>query len=483
MRTIGFRRLLSAFGFASVIAACLLPAQAPPSNPIEALHDAERRIKQQDLDGAYEVVQKAAAQGPDSPILLAALGDIDYLRGEIAAAELEFKRALKLDDKTGRAWLGLGQVFEAACFKRQAKICYMKAFEVEPENSEIRRSYIRLLKPDAQLTQLEKMLESSAKDLDAEDIESLQRSVARLKFIGDRQTYALASPNEHTEVKLSYLMYDAKRIRGFALPVSLNGGKTVRLLMDTGASGIIVNRKAAEAVGLPRVSDIKFYGIGDEGDRTGYMAFAGKLKIGEVEFNNCPIEVSERKFLTDQDGLIGTDVFSHFLVTIDFQKMVLKLDPLPKHEKAPGDSYWEDREIAPEFKEFTPFFRVGHHILLSTRVNDSKPVLFLVDTGSSNTLIDPTFAHQFTKVHGEDLVKMRGPSGKVDKVQSADAFKLEFGHFRQPYRDVLSIPLKKVSRGRPQMTGILGVPTLVQFRWRIDYRDGLVDMEYIGPKW
>src|SRR5271163_4389623 len=136
MRTIGFRRLLSVFGFASVIAACLLPAQAPPSNPIEALHDAERRIKQHDLDGAYDVVQKAASQGPDSPILLAALGQIDYLRGEIGAAEVEFKKALKLDDKTGHAWLGLGKVFEAASFKRQARLCYMKALEVDPQDSD-----------------------------------------------------------------------------------------------------------------------------------------------------------------------------------------------------------------------------------------------------------------------------------------------------------------------------------------------------------
>ena len=116
-------------------------------------------------------------------------------------------------------------------------------------------------------------------------------------------------------------------------------------------------------------------------------------------------------------------------------------------------------------------------------MNDSKPVLFLVDTGSTNTLIDPTFAHEFTKVHGEDRVKMKGLSGKVDKVQSADAVKLEFGHYRQPYRDVLAIPLRKVNRDNPQMTGILGVPTLVQFRMQIDYRDGLINLEYIGPKW
>jgi predicted aspartyl protease len=460
---------------------CWLSAQ--PANPIDALHEAQQLMKKHDLKGAYEVVRKASLQGPDLPILLTVLGHIDYLRGEMPAAELEFKKAVKLDDKYGRAWWGLGRVFEAAAFRRQARICYMKAFQVTPEDPEIQRSYARLLKREDQLAQFEKMLASRNKDDDPEDVESLERRIAQLKWVGNRETFVLASPNEHTEVKLSYLLFSPTQMRGFALPVSFNGGKPVRLLMDTGAGGIVLNRKAAQAAGLPKVSDMKFYGIGDEGDRTGYTAFAEKVKIGDVEFTNCPVVVSEKKFLTDEDGLIGTDVFSRFLVSLDFQRMVVKLDPLPKHQASQIETFWEDREVAPEFKEFTSFFRAGHDILLTTRVNDSKPVLFLVDTGASSTLIDPEFAHEFTKVRGEDLVKMKGISGKVDKVQTADAVKLEFGHYRQLYRNVLSIPLMKMNRDSPQMTGILGVPTLVQFRMQIDYRDGLINFEYVGPKW
>jgi len=462
------------------LTSCLLQAQPP--NPIEALKRAQWLMKKHDLNGAYKVVREAAAQAPESPIMLTALGRIDFLRGEIGPAEMEFKKAIKLDEKYGQAWLGLGRVFESASLRRQAKLCYLKAHEVAPQDGEIESYYSRLLTPQMQLAQLEKMLESSAGE-DSDDLENLRRRVAQLKATGDHETFALASPNAHTEVKLSYLLFSPNRMRGFALPVSLNGGKTVKLLMDTGAGGILLNRKAAEAAGLVKISDMKFGGIGDQGDRTGYTALAEKVKIGDVEFTNCPIGVTERKFLTDEDGLIGTDVFSHFLVTLDFQQMVVKLDPLPKHQ-TPGtnDSFWEDREVAPEFKEFTPFFRYGHDILLVTRVNDSKPVLFLVDTGATNTLIDPDFAHDFTKVRSEDLMKMKGVSGNVDKVQTADAVKLEFGHYRQPYRDVLSIPLTKVNEDGPQMTGIMGVPTLIQFRMQIDYRDGLINLIYIGQK-
>jgi predicted aspartyl protease len=454
---------------------------AQPQAPIEALKQAQQLMRANDLNAAYEIVRKTAAQGPASPILLAALGKIDYLRGEIPAAEMEFKKALQLDDKTGIAWLGLGRVLEAASFRKQAKICYQKAFHWLPDDPEIRRYYARTLEPEDQLKQLEALLDQGKED-DAGNLDDLKQAVKRLKWVAGRKLFSLTSPNQHTEVKLSYLMYDARRASGFSLPVSLNGGKTVHLLMDTGAGGILLNRKAAEAAGLPKIADLTFSGVGDEGDRIGYTAFANTIKIGGVELANCPIGVSEKKFLADEDGLIGTDVFSQFLVSIDFQKSVVKLDPLPGHKTGSADSIWEDREVAPEFKGFTPFFRANHFILLSTRVNDSRPVLFLVDTGASHTLIDPAFAHEFTKIRGEDLVKMKGLSGKVDNVKSADFVTLQFSSYRQPFHDVLAIPLAKTSLDSPQMTGVLGIPTLSQFRIQIDYRDGLINFDYAGQR-
>jgi predicted aspartyl protease len=278
-------------------------------------------------------------------------------------------------------------------------------------------------------------------------------------------------------------MMDSKVIRGFALPVSFNGGKTMRLMMDSGAGGILLNERAARAAGLPKIADLKFSGLGDEGDRTGYTALAANVTIGDVSFNNCPIGVSDKKFLADEDGLIGTDIFSMFLVTIDIQKMVLKLDPLPKHKTTAPDPNWQDREAAPEFSSYTPFWRVGHTILLSTRVSGARPVLFVIDTGSSSSLIDPKYARQFTGVRSEDLVNVKGVSGKVKKVESAGQLTFEFGHYRQPVPGMLAIPLAAVSRDSPQITGIFGITTLASFRLQINYRDGLINLEYTGPKY
>jgi predicted aspartyl protease len=457
-----------------IVGAGLLAAQTGA----DSLAEAQRKLGQHDLNGAWEIVHKAAAQKPESIELASALGNLDYLRGEMLDAEMDFKRALRLNDKLARAWIGLGRVFEAASLREKAKACYQNAWKADPNDPEVRRYYARTLTPAEQLTVMQNY--SGGDDTDASD--EVRRRTEELKWMGNRSAFSLSSPLQHAEIKLSWLMFDAKRVRGFSLPVRFNGGRTLHLLMDTGAGGVVLNQKAAEAAGLRKITDLKFWGIGDEGDRTGYTAAADSVTVGDISFEHCPVAVSDKKYLTDEDGLIGLDVFSRFLVTVDFQKMVLKLDPLPAHKSAAPDANWHDREVAPEVGSFSPFYRIGHDILLPTSVDNAKPVLFAIDTGASDSLIDPDYARQFTGVRSEELVRMKGISGKVQKVESAGGLTLGFAHYRQPVPGLLAVPLSRVSRDSPRITGIFGVPTLALFRLQIDYRDGLINLDYVGPK-
>jgi hypothetical protein len=454
----------------------LLCAQIPE----DPLTNARTKLKEHDPDGAYEDLQKALAQKADSVELQALLGDVDYLRGEFTEAEMAFKSAIRLDSKCAPAWVGLGKVFQAASLRAQARLCYRTAYEADPRDLEAQRRYASTLTAAERLPMLESYLAKVGDGGDPDIVSEVRQQIAELKWAGGRAMFALSSPMERTENKLSRLMHDANNVRGYALPVAFNGGKPLHLLVDSGAGGIVLNRKSAERAGLPRIADAKFGGIGDAGDRTGYTAMAETVQVGQVSFRNCPIVVSEKEPLTGQDGLIGTNIFSRFLVTLDLQKMVLRLDPLPKRQTPEDD--WSDPEKIAEFGGFTRFWHVGHDILLPTRVNGAKPVLFLIDTGGRFSLIDPTYARQFTGVRSEDLMTVRGASGKVAKVQSAEHLTFEFGHYRMPVSGVMAIPLTKVSHDTPRMTGIFGAATLVNFRTQIDYRDGLINLEYIGPK-
>jgi predicted aspartyl protease len=449
-------------------------------SPDEALKQAQIKMAARDWDGAWDLLHQAAERNPDDPELFGSLGTVDYLRGEIADAEMEFKKAVRLNDHFARGWVGLGRVFEAGSLRAKAKICYQKAWHEDPSDIEVQRYYSRTLSPADRLANLEKYL-ASAGGRDSETDDSVHRQIEELKWTAGRKLFEMA-PVDHAEIKLSWLMYDSKRIRGFALPVSINGGKTLRLMMDTGSGGILLNRKAAEAAGLRKISDMKFWGIGDEGDRTGETAFAETVRVGSLVFANCLVAVADRKNLADVDGLIGPDLFSMFLVNLDFHDMTMKLDRLPPHKSPAPDEDWQDREVAPELANYSPFWHVGHDILLPTRVNGMQPVLFLVDTGSASSLIDPGYAKQFKGFGSEELVTVKGVSGKVGKVQSSGFLTFEFCHYRQGVPGMLSVPLTKVARDSPQFIGIFGVTTLALFKVHIDYRDGLINLEYVGPK-
>jgi predicted aspartyl protease len=310
-------------------------------------------------------------------------------------------------------------------------------------------------------------------------------------------------------------------LRGYGLSVTVNGAKS-KLLLDTGASGILINRNLAEKAGLSRFSDVDLRGIGDKGNRSGYTALANSFKIGELEFQDCPVRVLDQRSVVGEDGLIGADVFSRFLVDIDFPKEKLRLTELPKRPDetsktitlqsnedeaseeennkdkavsgpasnpaspnpsskpaAPAPSGPQDRYIAPEMKSYSQVYRFGHSLLVPTMIGDTPVKLFLLDTGSLTNQITPSAAGEVTKVHGDSRTIVKGISGSVKNVYRADKAVIQFGHLRQENQDLLAFDLKPISdKISTEVSGILGFSMLHLLEIKIDYRDGLVDFEY-----
>ena len=130
----------------------------------------------------------------------------------------------------------------------------------------------------------------------------------------------------------------------------------------------------------------------------------------------------------DEDGLIGADMFSDYLIEMDFAKRLLHLTPLPVREPNP-QGY--DRVAGPDRAGFTPMFRAGDHLFATTKVNEKSTGLFLIDTGASVSNIDSTFARLSTKIHDNSRMHIRGVSGQVKEVFEADKAVLQFARYRQ----------------------------------------------------
>jgi predicted aspartyl protease len=319
----------------------------------------------------------------------------------------------------------------------------------------------------------------------------------------------IAGKVQATEAELRALLIDVNHLHGYGLTVKVNGHSS-RLLLDTGASGILINSGLAQKAGITPLATTKLAGIGDKGPVDGYIGYANSIRIGELEFRDCLVEVSNKRSVLEDDGLIGADVFSHFLVTIDFLWQKLKLTELPKvpgrkeetatleledegegpadtstseAKAGTGDSGPYDRYVAPEMQGYTQVWRFGHNLLIPTWVSDVGPKFFLIDTGAVINSISPEAAKEVTKTHHDAFTSIQGISGAVKNVYSADKAVLKFSHYVQENQDLAAFDLSGISAATgTEVSGILGFVTLRQFILTIDYRDGLVDLKYTGPK-
>ena len=263
----------------------------------------------------------------------------------------------------------------------------------------------------------------------------------------------------------------ATRTRRYGVEVLVNGSP-VKLVLDTGAAGIVMSRPAADRAGLARLSDATVRGVGDNAKGTsGYRALAEHLKAGAVEYRDALISVTEQSMPGIEDGLIGSDVFSEFLITLDFAGGKLRLDPLPGYR--PGDEP-QDRVESREMRDAARVFRFGHMLLVPVRVG-SREGLFLLDTGAARTMMSYDLAAEVSKLDHDNKTAIRGLSGKVGDVYQTGNVLLEFAGFAQRNLAMTAIDTWELShRLGTEISGFLGLPVLDLFTLTIDYRDGLV---------
>ncbi len=228
---------------------------------------------------------------------------------------------------------------------------------------------------------------------------------------------------------------------GVTITVSLNGGRPLRLLVDTGASHILLHEQAAAGLALRdlRTGSISGYGDGAQAARVGLAT----LRCGELELDGARVYVANREFANGIDGLIGTRVFRQFLIRLDVRAKRMTLSPF-----ASGGTWTDwDRESGWEERGFAPFYQLGHYLLVR-----GESGLLLLDTGASFSALD----RQMTMRSGRAMVKpVRNGADPL-----ADSAVQEM--------DLLPWSLRNGVRLR----GVIGFPAIRHGVLTLNYRDG-----------
>jgi predicted aspartyl protease len=464
-------------------------------------------LRQKKLDEAEGLVQKALSHNPKSVILLTSLGEIQYREGTPWLAATSIDAAMKIDPCYPQLRLLYSKFLRLNSYYASAAKEVATAHSLDPNDPQIRRRWLDTLPINERITELETYLAAGGGD-DPDTIKSLRFYLEYLKqqLITPHKACRLVSDTDTATIPFAAMMRDATHIRAFGLEVKFND-RTARLQIDTGASGLVISRSVAERAGLKQFSHMEVGGIGDQGRKAGYIAVADDIKIGSLEFRDCEVRVVDQRNVVDSDGLIGMDVFSRFLVTLDYPLRKLVLAPLPPRpddttpaqptlettsNQATDDSSTSavdtktsapkaasrgprDRYIAPEMKDWTHIYRIGHQLLIPASLNDSKLKMFILDTGAFSTTISPEAAREVTKVRANDRMHVHGINGSVDKVYSADSITFRFANVSQKVEDVVAFAIPSSTM---EVAGLIGYTALAQMTIGIDYRDGLVKFSY-----
>ena len=481
-------------------------------------------LRAQKLDEAQAAAISALTLQPNAGALVTAMGDVQFRLGEMPDAERSYLKAEGLDSNNPAPYIGAARVYRAYSLYRRAYDQLSRAHQIAPDNPGVQRLWLGVLAPRERIAALEAYLANGRAE-DPEEAALLNRYLDFLKATAGKSAHPcrLVSKVVQTNTKLLAMRSNTSRLGATGLEVKLNG-RTNRLALDTGSSGILIRSESAEKASLTRIADQSIGGLGDKGQQSGYVALAARIRIGELEFEDCVVRVVDATGPSENDGLIGTDVFGAYLIDIDIPGERLRLSPLPKRPDeaaaptalnsggesrvTPEDnvenggeernvappnpakpsgvtanlSLPKDAYVAPEMARWTKVFRFGHILLIPTLVDGSKPMLFMIDTGAFTNVLSTRAAREVTKVRADSRMQVKGLSGTVNNVYRADKATLQFGHYYQENQDIVTLDLSAASRAAgTEVSGILGFALLRILQVKIDYRDGLVNFVY-DPK-
>jgi predicted aspartyl protease len=166
------------------------------------------------------------------------------------------------------------------------------------------------------------------------------------------------------------------------LQVRVNNSQPVNFLIDTGASDVILDTAFAGEVGVETVGALQGTFAGGKQAQV-QLGRVDKLTIGSFDIRNVPVGILDTHRFSPIfggmriDGVIGTVLFYHFLITLDYPARQLVLRQKTEANQQAFAAYLRERTPVE-----VPFWMAGDHFIVARgTVNQSRPMLFFVDTG------------------------------------------------------------------------------------------------------
>jgi tetratricopeptide (TPR) repeat protein len=435
----------------------------------------ESLLAAKSIDAAQRDARTWLAASPEDPYALIAAAEISYYKGDWAQYYALPHKALHLNPCLPIAYSDLGDFESLNGYRATARKHFALAHKLAPYDLSVSIQWIKSLDSKEHAT-----------GLDSRDRKTLAHRLNQLKIMLENRCELPRIT--HTVVIPMTPVYGEIGIKYYAVEVAFNGKKRL-LQLDTGASGFLLTSNAGANLNLHTLDKTTVAGFGDQEDTSVAIARAASVTIGGVTLQNCPVDtfIPHDIQIGNNQGLIGTSVFQQALVTLDYRRHEVRLDPLPppNHDSngtnptnADENTDWSqlDRSTPTSLESWTKIYRRGHHLIvpmvLSNGSRDLTGQLFILDTGAASDLIDIHLAKGFTR-YKETTLTAHGLSGFSKNISKTGKLTADFAGLSIPVSSMQALDLS----GFGGVAGFLGYQTLGQLVLHIDYRDNLISFD------
>jgi len=258
------------------------------------------------------------------------------------------------------------------------------------------------------------------------------------------------------------------------IPIILNHRMPLRFVLDTGVrTSILTDRTFTDILNISYERKIPLVGADGDKQIIAYVANGISLKLPGVVGQGQALLVLEEDYLqlknylgTDVHGILGYELFSRFIVEIDYENKMLTL-----HEPYSFKPRKRRKKIALEVQDTKPYI----HTNLTLEDGSMVAAKLMLDTGASHSLLLDMDSHDAltlpTNVVRTNLGRGLGGDidGHIGRIKS-----LQFGKYSfdgvivsWPDRGSFSEILTKTGR-----QGTLGGGLMTRFSLTIDYFNG-----------
>jgi hypothetical protein len=257
---------------------------------------------------------------------------------------------------------------------------------------------------------------------------------------------------------------------------TVNGKQKVKLLVDTGASGLSLPDREWE----PKItSQLRMVGLGKKAVSSGKILVLDQFHAGPFSLLNPVVAVSPSFQADGFDGIAGSILFSDYTILAPL-KSGQNFRLFPQTQDPPADL----EKNGLHFKERVtlPFYQVNKMIILKGQINRSGDQMdFLLDTGAQQSVLSTSAARRLAHInyhstlYTQQQTNLKGLGGVVESQLVAEGVDVRLGPLSKEFKKIPSINLADISEALElELDMILGQDFLSGYTLLIDYNNNKV---------